>query len=312
MINVLLTSAGGLTGIYLAKLISSFTDVKLFTCDYSNDNPLKKWSTFVQVPLISDKTYQNKILEILKEFKIDIIIPVTSNDIDFFSSPHNRNSFLITMFLVTEFETNQLLSNKEKLYKFLSQKGLNSPKIIETFTENELPFFIKPQVSSGSKNSFKINSKDEYDFYKKKFPNSLITKFIHGAEYTVDTFFYKGKHFGYNIRERVKINGGGATVSQNCNHFDLDFIFEKLSFFHDLNGPMNFQFKVDKNGEIVIFDFNTRFASGGLPLTVASGFNIPRIMIDILFYNQFPDTFIADKKSTLKMIRFYEEYYEQS
>lgn len=87
----------------------------------------------------------------------------------------------------------------------------------------------------------------------------------------------------------------------------MERIIEILERTGVLKGPVNFQFKEKKNGELCVFDFNTRFASGGLPLTVAAGFDIPYLMIKMIVGENIEPVPRRDMDNELTMIRYYEE-----
>jgi len=105
------------------------------------------------------------------------------------------------------------------------------------------------------------------------------------------------------------MNGGGAVVSTNREVNGVDDIIKKLESTKRIKGPVNFQFKIDKTGELCVFDFNTRFASGGLPVTVESGFDIPYMLLQLIL-DEKVEKWKRDSKSIgLTMIRYFEEVY---
>ena len=76
-----------------------------------------------------------------------------------------------------------------------------------------------------------------------------------------------------------------------------------------IKGPVNFQFKIFPEDELCIFDFNTRFASGGLALTVESGFDIPNLLIKMLLGEKVVKWESISENDGLTMIRYYDEYF---
>lgn len=307
--RILLTSAGGLTGVFLTKHLTKFEDLEIFCIDMSSNHPLLQWTKNVYLcPASNSLDYTAFIRDFLEKHSIHIVIPVTSYDMEFFSKKINSKVFGNSKSLIVDEEINTLLSSKEKCYSFLNWLGIKTP-LIYTCDNVTFPCFIKPIVGSGSKNSLLIENDIELSFWKTKIPNFLIMEYIAGKEYTVDCLFdTNGNCIGYNTRERIKTNGGGATISQNIDVEGVQDIIVKFESIGSIRGPINFQFKVVDN-EIVVFDFNTRLASGGLPLTVKSGFDIPRLIIDLLLGKQVENYSKKDKKPGLKMVRFYEEFF---
>ena len=58
-----------------------------------------------------------------------------------------------------------------------------------------------------------------------------------------------------------------------------------------------------------MFDFNTRLASGGLPLTVQSGFEIPKLLVEMLLGKEVEKWELSPEDDGMMMIRYYEEFY---
>lgn len=307
--RLLLTSAGGLTGIFLTKYFVNFPDIDIYCVDISHDNPLKKWTNNVFIsPPINSIEYPSFIKEFIINNAIDMIIPITSFDVEFYSKKSNHELFNNAKMIVIEEDINNVLSNKELCYSFLQSIGISTPKVYDEGSI-EFPCFIKPIIGSGSKYSLKIDDQDELLFWTNKWKYSIIIEYLDGKEYTVDCLFnYDGKCVGYNTRERIKTVSGGATITQNVNIEGISQIIKILEDFGKIIGPINFQFKFVDN-KIVIFDFNTRLASGGLPLTIHSGFDIPRMMINILLGNKVFNYCSSLEKFGKKMIRYYEEYF---
>lgn len=307
--KLLLTSAGGLTGIFLTKHLSKYKDLEIYCIDMTNDNPLQKWTNNVFLcPSTSSPEYPNYIKNFVLEHSIEVIIPITSYDVEFFSKKTNRDLIKEVKMMIIDEQTNLILSNKESCYVYLKNLGIKTP-VIYNYENIVFPCFIKPLIGSGSKNAQKIDSSEDFNYWIRKLYNPLVTEYLEGKEYTVDCLFdLNYKCIGYNTRERIKTNGGGATITQNVEIYGVEYIIEKLESTKKITGPVNFQFKLNDK-DLVVFDFNTRLASGGLPLTVYTGFDVPRKIIDILL-GVGPKKFIRENKQYgYKMIRYYEEFY---
>jgi carbamoyl-phosphate synthase large subunit len=307
--RLLLTSAGGLTGIFLTKYLSDYVDLEIYCIDMTNDNPLQKWTNNVFLcPSTNSPEYPSFIKNFVMEHSIEIIIPVTSYDVEFFSKKSSRDLIKEVKMMIIDEQTNLILSNKESCYAYLKDLEIKTP-VVYSYENIVFPCFIKPSIGSGSKNALKIDTSEDFNYWIRKLSNPLVTEYLTGSEYTVDCLFgLDYKCIGYNTRERIKTNGGGATITQNVEIDGVKSIIKNLESTNKIIGPVNFQFKL-KDRNIVVFDFNTRLASGGLPLTVYAGFDVPRLIIDILLGLK-PKKFTRGKKHLgIKMIRYYEEFY---
>ena len=174
----------------------------------------------------------------------------------------------------------------------------------------EYPVIMKPKEGTGSKEVVLIQNELDFNYWSKKNVNYILVEYIPGKEFTADCFFnWNGKCLGVNVRERIKMNGGGAVITKNEYKIDVDNLINKLESTGVIKGPVNFQFKKLLNGDLIVFDFNTRFASGGLPLSVKSGFDIPNILIKYLNGDKIEKWIPNIENDNLYLIKYFEEYY---
>jgi carbamoyl-phosphate synthase large subunit len=310
-VTLLLTSAGGLTGVYLSKHYKKNSNYRIIGVDISDLNPLKKWvDVFYKVPAIKDSNFLSVIRDIIDKEKIDILIPLTSYDIDFFSKPIVQNELRETKLLTMDYTDHIILHDKKSCYQYLKNLGINTPIIYTRKTDINYPCIIKPRRSSGSKDTVVLYDDNDFEYWSKKIEDSIIIQYLEGSEYTADCLFDEtGRCLGANVRERIKTRGGGATIARVDNSIKIDKIIKKLENTSKIKGPVNFQFKILPNAELCVFDFNTRFASGGLALTVESGFDIPNLLIQILLKEKVIKWEPKPENDGLTMVRFYDEYF---
>ena len=311
MINILLTSAGGVSGIFLSRHLRNTGDYKLIAIDRSEINPLLNWvDSFYTVPSITDETYLQKIIEIIKLESIEIIIPITSFDVEFFALPDVKNKLKSVKYILLDYDIQKILSNKQTCYEYLDSINILTPSIYKNNELIEYPVIMKPKEGTGSKEVVLIQNEFDFNYWSKKNINYILVEYIPGKEFTADCFFnWNGKCLGVNVRERIKMNGGGAVITKNENKIDVENIITKLEKTGVVKGPVNFQFKQLINGDLIVFDFNTRFASGGLPLTVKSGFDIPNILIKYLNGDKIEKWVPNLENDNLYLIKYFEEYY---
>lgn len=312
-LTIMITSAGGLTGIFLCKHYRQNGAYRIVAVDMSELNPIKKWvDAFYIVPAVNDKKYISAIQSIILKEKIDVIIPVTSYDVDLYSLEMIQCQIFNVKMLLIGHDDQTMLSNKLSCYNYLSSIGINTPHVYKTINELDFPCILKPVIGTGSKNTMKIDNMIDYNYWSGKIVDHMLVEYIEGPEFTVDCLFDKtGKSIGANVRERVKTVSGGVTVSRNAINMNIDYIIKILENTNKMRGPVNFQFKKSKNGECCLFDFNTRLASGGLPLTVRSGFDIPNKLVELILDKEVSQWHPQASNDKLIMIRYYEEYYEK-
>ncbi len=310
-ITVLIGSCGGLTGLYVSKHL--FKETNLLGFDNSPDCATKKYiKTIIKSPPYKDEdSFLSFFIEICQKFNVDIYIPTYSEEVRIISKNREQiNSKVNTKFLVSDSEAILELENKKMAYERLKTIGVDTPKIVKIGKDKiYFPIYAKPNRASGSKNNFVVSSIEQLEYLKKFYPDLIYLEYLNGIEFTVDLFFTKeGKLHDYNQRERLKTNGGAAIITRN--RFDVlieDYIEIIRSCYH-IEGPANIQFFFTENGRRVVTDINLRMPSGGLPLSVKSGLDIPKMIINECLGLSIKN-FRSDRKIRT-MYRYYEEYFE--
>ncbi len=309
--NILIGSNGGLTGIYLAKQIKEMSDVFLIGAD-SSDVTTGKFFVDEQckLPRARDDKFISELVRLLNEKKIDIYLPTHSVETRIVS----KNEYFIkkmskARFLVSPYITYSQLENKRIANQQLSDKGIPVPKLIQD-EKCEYPIIMKNSIGSGSIGTVIIKNEMIHKAYKETCENVVFFQMIDGKEYTLDCMFdQEGGLIGYNQRERIKMIGGAVSITTNSNDFDikpwLDIIIDNWYFC----GCVNFQYIVKDNVPYFI-DINLRYPSGGLPLSVKSGLNIPQLTIDALLGRKIRAFNPPQQFKDLTMYRYYEEIFE--
>lgn len=308
--KILITAAGGLTGTFLTKHFYRL-GYEVYGVDMSDNIPLKSMliKSFT-VPASSDPRFIKEVKDIVIENDIDYVIPVSSYDMNVFSN-YVLDPIFGAKMLIIDNDTNHTLHDKETCYKYFSSIGIRTPQILSIKNNNHYPVVIKPKEGSGSKGFHVLNSEKDFKYWSAELAEFIVMEYLDGREFTVDCLFdQESKCVGYNIRERQKMTGGGAVISQNNYQYEsfVDKTIKILEKTHLLKGAVNFQFKIVED-KLVLFDFNTRLASGGLALTVASGFDIPKLLIDLIDNKKVDAWKCPEEKRYLKMIRYYEEVF---
>ena len=315
-LRVLFGSCGGLTGLYLTKLFkrSDYADFEIYGFDAEDKNPTKFFvDKFFIIPSASDEEhFLSSLTSLLKNEKIDVYFPLHSKEIRVVSKFENfiRNS-VDTKFIVSPYQSFVVLDNKRTLYESLKKLNLRTLRMYESDpSPDDFPIFFKPEIGSGSKGVMIIDNKEEFQILKKQ--KGLFLELLKGTEYTVDAVFDQiGNLLGYNQRTRIKMLGGAAVITQNNYDVDIGPYLKIISENFKIKGPANFQFFKTAQNDIVFTDANLRFASGGLPLSVASGLNIPIITLKLLIGEKIdPKECIPDKKPRI-MYRHFDEIFEE-
>jgi anti-anti-sigma regulatory factor len=168
--------------------------------------------------------------------------------------------------------------SKEITYKIF-EKLIPTPKVYEIKEQMNFPIFLKPDVGQGGKGTYKVNTKEEVDFYFKKDPTLLALEYLPGREYTVDCFTDKnGKLLFSEGRERKRINNGIAVNSKRVNIPKFKLIAEIINQTLQFQGVWFYQVKQRANGELVLMEISPRIA-GTMALFRVEGINFVQLSL---------------------------------
>lgn len=213
--------------------------------------------------------------------------------------------------IVSEWESLEIANNKSKLLLYLQAAGIVVPafrvvnatndliKACEDFGYPDKAVVIKPSVSNGSRGVRILQTKiDEYDqlfnekpgnlysslekiidiLNAKDFPELLVSEYLPGDEYTIDTMVDKGVVKLIIPRIRLKMNSGisvrGAFVQ---NKSIIDYCRQILNSLK-LDGPIGIQVKCGEDGIYKVLEINPRI-QGTSVSAIGAGVNLPLLAV---------------------------------
>ena len=288
--NCLVTSSGSTNGVNIIKALKGHRIIAV-DCDELSAGLYMSDVWFV-VPKATDPRYKEVMIDIVRREQIDIIFPSFSEEIKVLNGIEELNNKLV----VSPRKVYELTENKILCKAFIRNLGFITPEQYP----NSYPMMVKPIVGTGSKDTVKVNTPEERDFYLKK--DMFYEEFIEGVEYTIDGVSdFEGKMVCCLPRIRLEKKGGLATKCITEHNEELYKLCKKIVETMKLVGVWNVQC-IKREGKYYFIDINNRFPSGGMPLATASGLNIPEILIDILKGNKVTPTLVYGKT----MIRYYD------
>lgn len=309
--RILIGSCGGLAGCYLARRFRELDGVMVIGADASLHHVARPFlDEFVPLPAVADPDFREALTDLLICHRIDCYIPTHSQEI---RAVAKHETWIRERwggnFLVSPYETYLNLDGKRTSTESLRRIGIPVPRIIEApGPEVPYPVFMKPDEGSGSKRAQAVESEILHREYARLYPDCGFYQLVRGTEYTVDCVFDTGgRLLAYNQRVRLKNMGGAVIISRNSYDFDILPYLKKLESAFIIKGCVNFQYILSE-GVPYFTDVNLRYAAGGLPLTVESGIDVPRILLDI--WAGRPLDYIRSCGAEGKtMYRYFEEWY---
>lgn len=288
--NVLVTSAGSTNGVNIIKALRGHKVVAV-DCEELSAGLYMSDVWFV-VPKATEPRYKEIMIDICRREQIDIIFPSFSEEIRVLNGIEELNNKLV----VSPRKVYEITENKILCKAFIRNLGLLTP---EQYPK-EYPMIVKPIVGTGSKDTHKVNTPEELNFYLKR--DMFYEEFIDGIEYTVDGVSdFDGNVIACLPRIRLEKKGGLATKCVTEKNDELVGLVKRLVEKMKLVGVWNVQC-IKRDGKYYFIDINNRFPSGGMPLATASGMNIPEILINILKGKKVTPNLVYGKT----MIRYYD------
>ncbi len=308
--NVLLLSAGR-----RVELIERFKSAsvrlgvqsKIIAVDISNTAPAIYFADkYYLIPRISADDYISSIINICNEENISVIVPTI--DTELLKLMHHRKEIeestqakvLLSMDNVIE-----ICRDKKKTQKFFEEHNFGVPKLFcqadcdaEAYS---FPLFIKPEDGSSSINTFKVNNKQELDFFMNYVDKPMVQEFIEGIEYSVDVFCdFDCKPITIVPRIRLATRSGEIAKGKvDKNREIIQDVKRMLSILKPI-GHITIQCMKTSRG-IMYIEINPRFG-GGAPMSIEAGAdsceNLYRLLRgETLEYNE-------DYRNNVTFVRF--------
>jgi carbamoyl-phosphate synthase large subunit len=150
----------------------------------------------------------------------------------------------------------------------------------------ELPVLVKPRVGSGSRGIRLVHSWDELGAVRDG--TLLVQEYLPGPEYSLDVLANShGEIRAVVPRERLRVDSGIAITSRTVHDEELESVGARAAEVAGITGVANVQVMRDDTGTARLIEINPRFP-GTMPLTVASGVNMPALALGELLGDPIP------------------------
>ena len=273
--------------------------IQIYSYDLEKNPPISKIAKIIKGKRYSDKNIISHIKNVIKEKKISLVIAVT-----------DPSTIILSKLKKLGFNSCKICSdekiNKILLNKILTSKHLNTnQKILTTSKQKGFPIIAKLNKGSASSSLFLLHSIKSKKEFEKKNKGYVFEKFINGLEYSVDLYIDQNSQcLGVVCRRRVEITGGESTKIVSEKNVKLEKLALQISDYFNIIGPANIQF-IKKNDKYFFMEINPRIA-GGIMNTIASGLDIPDLMIKEILNKKFKKF----KFKKIKTIKYFKEHHE--
>ena len=306
IINIAFLPGGAGNAINAIKIYSTFDNVRTYALDSDeNSAGLKLANCGLLVPKFDDERFLEELIKIIKNNNINILLPNLDESESFLSDNYFELSKL-TGIIISPPETIKITRDKWLTWSYLNNfiPMLRSYINIKDIAR-DYPLIIKPRVSSGSKNVFKLEDDADLEYYFNKLENPIVQEYLDGKEYTVDCFSVDGNLIFAVPRLRIRAKDGIVTIARIEYNKTLENIAHIIASRLKFNGPFFFQAKESVTSNLKVTEIGARM-SGGMILSYYAGADIYTSILK-LYKNEIITKPIIDYG--LMMTRYWEEYY---
>ncbi len=334
-----MTGAGAPGGPGIIKGLKKDKNIDLLVCD-ANPNASGRYlnDKFEQIPMANDSSFIDRILELCEKYDIDVIFPLVTRELFLFSKHKQLFSDKGVKVVVSDYENLKIANDKSALCIHLRENNILTPdfEVVKSIDELKIafdklgypkvPICIKPSISNGSRGVRVIDGNiDEFDLlfnYKpnslymtydklieiltgKEFPELLVSEYLPGEEYTIDTIVQNGKVKVVMPRKRAKMNGGISVAGVFDNSIEIISYCTQVINSLNLEGPIGLQVKKSRDGVYKILEINPRIQGTSIA-ALGAGVNLPLLSVYSVLNIEIT---VPEIKWGTNFVRYYEEIF---
>lgn len=275
--TVLVTGAGGATGVSAIKTLQQTTDHDVVAVDMDPDAAgLFLVDDGRTVPAATDPGWTGAIEDVVETFDVDVVLPTVDEELGELSALDVDVPVVAPSESVVD-----VALDKYRTYQRLKQAGLSVP---ETWLASEtpgldgatFPVLAKPRFGRGSRGVEVLDGPRPLEAYLRRTEYAhdevVIQEFVDGPEFTTSVVATRDDRL-LGVVPKEAMEKQGSTVKGVTR--DDERVAESCRAVHEAlapHGPMNVQQMVDEDGTPYTIEINPRFSSTSC-LTVAAGVN---------------------------------------
>lgn len=276
---------------------------------------------FYPVPSATAPSFICTILEICKEEKIQVLISIVTRELELFAAEKKRFLEVGTVVATMDPGPLHIANNKGLLLSAMKEAGFPTPAffIVHNPDEFEKAVFalgypdkkvvIKPTFGNGSRGTRILDAKESrYDRFffqkpssqvmrleevmaifleKESIPEMMVMEYLPNEEICVDVLAEHGKVLYSSCRSGMVVSS--IMVSSMVKDYPAARkLAEKVVSLLDLDGNIDFDMKIDQDGNPQIMEINPRLPAG-VAVQAMAGINFPYLRIKQLLGEDLPD-----------------------
>lgn len=307
--KILITAGGTATAWHICTVIRNHfnDDFEIHICD-TNPQELVPASIYAfkyhQVPAIKDTGYCEHMFSLLEKYDIDIIIPLIDDDLYLFSSDNKDLLRLNVVSTAPPLKTIDTLSNKDKMFNFLQEHNIPTPKLYAIEQVEPLKnYVLKSAVGFGSRSLRLVEGSQLHSYLKK---DDIIQEICNGDTYEVTAEVYHDKnHLEIFSRQRIETKSGVCTKMKPIYSDEIICAISKLVSLLTFPRAFCVQFMMH-NDHWNIIDCNLRLGAG-TAMSTAIGFQLTRALLASLLELEISSDYFIINSNIKSVLRVYSE-----
>jgi carbamoyl-phosphate synthase large subunit len=308
--RILVTGAGGAAAVSVWKSLGQDHELHMADMDPNAAGLyLVPENQRLLIPRGDDPRLVGLLFDECRTRRIDALLPTVDSELAPVAAERARFESAGIALPISPVECLRICRDKQLLLDAVKGKVPipgNEPLTRESAARTRtFPCFIKPREGAGSRGVARIDRRE--DFEKLAMDGTImLQEYLPGEEYSVDVYVRKdGKAIAAVPRERIKVDSGIAVASRTLNVPDAMESAIRTAEIIGIRGTANVQFKRAADGVFKLLEVNPRFP-GTMPLTVAAGVDMPKLMADEIAGKKLPDH-VPFKE--LMVVRYWTEHY---
>lgn len=296
--KALVTGGGAVLGQGIIKSLRQSTlDCRIVVAD---PNPLSAglyWSDKAcRVPMADAVDYGDRMLEIMDRERPDIVFVGTDVELSYFAA--NRAAIeaqFDTQVVVSDPQVVGIADDKFETARFFEQAGFLPPRSARAEDHAAVgvlieavgfPLVVKPRVGARSIGVSVVHDHDDLRRALHGREGLVVQECVgdDGSEFTAGVLVFDGKAEA-SIVMRRDLRDGNTYRAYTGAYPELNELVRRFGEALCPHGPVNFQFRIDRNGQPRVFEINARF-SGTTPMRAMAGFNEVEMCARKLLYGE--------------------------
>ncbi len=309
-VRVLVTGAGGPAAVSVMKSLRADTSVELVAADmdpWAGGLYLVPADCRTLVPAGRDPDFPATVLARCVAMGINIVIPTVDAELRPLAKTRAEFARSGVRLLLAPDQALDVTLDKLALASCCADK-VRVPRT-ERFDDSleprswKYPVIVKPRTGSGSRDVSLVASSRDLAAMERS-AEFIVQEYLPGEEYSIDVLAdANGRVVASVPRVRTRVDSGVSVAGHTVYGPDLEQFGVDVAHATGLTYIANVQCRRDGSGRLALLEVNPR-VPGGLPLTMASGVDMPRMALDSLRGKPLPER--AEFRE-MGMVRFLEE-----